>query len=560
MTITALEYQGLKGKISCFSNTIMFKQIYDEFMTKQTEPTYKILVNFLNVQLSRSSKQYTIYLLDTSNRIVWKNNGSNQYDKYQTHTEIYDTNNLYNYFDVVNGTDYIDFHNKQRAVTSTGTGTGTDTSAGPLIGFGLGGFLNSGLGFGGFSTGSSTSTGTSTSAETVPTASVLKSSYKFVILTTQSVWKEPVVGYYYWQGNFVGSSPATQYYFSQVSAPQTSYQTPSNLISTSSQFNYYGNTFPSGLNTIILFTGYSKVSDILKNLTNYTTGTNMYTDAKNYFTTNGVSNYLLSLCFGGGIASTGGWDTGTSGAIYSIYEACTKVGVPFSYEETGTGNVLSGIGTGTLDYSYNSFTFDIETWGASSNTGSTGTDFINLFNYIKYNPNSNFASWEMVIIVSIAHSCSNYNGTGQQTISQILSDSTGSYDFISNQLYTQNVGTTVEYCANYNILWSNTGSNDTFVYYLSQNKNFITYGLNMCLPSLFYNNLLETGGTNDGNPPNLYFYQSTSTSASPPVATASGWKTINYTTDKGATDFYNGLFSQNNVGLGGTLQWVNGTL
>ena len=218
----------------------------------------------------------------------------------------------------------------------------------------------------------------------------------------------------------------------------------------------------------------------------------MYSNAMNYFKSNGVENFLISLCFGGGLDTTGGWNTGYNGAIYSIYEACTKKEISFSYTETETGNTLSGVGSGLLDYSYNSFTFDIETWSSASSTGSSGNDFLNLFNYIKTNPNSNYYTYEMVIIVSIAHSCSNFNRIGQKVISEILADKTKSYDFISPQLYTQNVGSMVEYCANYNILWTDTGSNDSFVYYLSQNSNYNVYGTSMILSSLFTNNLLNT--------------------------------------------------------------------
>lgn len=372
-------------------------------------------------------------------------------------------------------------------------------------------------------------------------------------------WKEQINGYYYWQGNFVGSSPITQYYFGSVSSPQTSYQGPNNLVPTSGQFNYYGDNLPSGLNTIILFTGYSKATDILNNLTNYTTGTNMYSNAMNYFKSNNIENFLISLCFGGGLDTTGGWNTGYNGAIYSIYQACTKKDISFSYIETETGNILSGIGTGLLDYSYNSFTFDIETWNSSLSTGSSGIDFLNLFKYIKTNPNSNFYSYEMIIIISIAHSCSNFNGTGQKVISEILSDKTKSYDFISPQLYTQNIGTINEYCANYNILWTDNGSNDSFVYYLKQNQNYSIYQSSMILPSLFNNNLLKTGGTNNYNSPNLYFYQSNSTSLNSPIPTASGWKQINYLEDEGATKFFNTIFNSSNQ-LGGSLQWNNGEL
>lgn len=384
---------------------------------------------------------------------------------------------------------------------------------------------------------------------------MLQIKYNILVLP----WTEQIVGYYYWQGNFINSP--TQYYFDKVTSPQISYQNPDNLVSTSSQFNYYGDTIPSGLNTIILFSGYSKATDVLNNLTNYTTGINMYNNAMNYFKNNNIKNFLISLCFGGGIDTTGGWNTGVDGAIYSIYQACTKNGVNFSYVETETGNILNGVGTGLLDYSYNSFTFDIETWNStiSNSTGSSGMDFINLFNYIKNNSNSNFYTYEMIIILTISHSCSNYNGKGQQVISEILSDKTKSYDFISPQLYTQNVGTMNEYCANYNILWMDDGTNDSFVYYLNQNTNYSIYGTSMILPSLFNNNLLSTGGTNNSNPPNLYFYQSNSSDLNPPIATASGWKTISYSTDYGANDFFNKIFNSN-VGLGGSISWINGIL
>ncbi len=506
-----VEYENLKKNIEINSKTHQMNKIYNNFMHNKNNKTYANLICFINSFINTNKHKYTVYLLDENGVILYKNTGSNKYEEYLTKSNIYDIANLYNYFYSNDDAIYIEFYESDKL---------TD----------------------------------------LPIGSLLKSFYTFLILSEQNVWKEPIIGYYYWQGNFIGSSPKTQYYFDKVTSPQINYQSPSNLITTSTQFNYYGDNLPPNLNTIILFSGYSKVNDILNNLNNYTTGTNMYSNAKNYFQINNVQNYLLSLCFGGGVATTGGWDTGYNGAIYSIYEACTKKGVSFSYQETGTGNIMSGVGTGTLDYSYNSFTFDIETWGATSSYGSTGLDFINLFNYIKLNPNSNYYSWEMIIIISIAHSCSNYNGTGQQVISQLLSDSSGSYDFISNQLYTQNVGTMVEYCANYNILWNDTGANDNFVYYLSQNKNFIKYGVNMILPSLFNNNLLNSGGSNNSNPPNLYFYQSSSTDSNLPIATASGWKQIDYIMDNGATMFFNNLFDVSNIELGGTLQWNNGEL
>jgi hypothetical protein len=81
----------------------------------------------------------------------------------------------------------------------------------------------------------------------------------------------------------------------------------------------------------------------------------------------------------------------------------------------------------------------------------------------------------------------------------------------------------------------------------------------MILPSLFSNGLSNTGGTNDGSSPNIYFYQSNGTSSSPPVSTPSGWKQINYTKDSGANDFFKYVFSSDQD-CGGSIGWINGIL
>lgn len=500
----------IKESVLYLLNLSELNELYVKFQVKKDESIYIELVNFLKKSILVNNFCVGVILLDSDNNIIYNKNSYNDYKKFVCRESVFDIKYISEIFNVVESKFFLEYY---------------DT--------------------------------VSTNLKYI----LVKSNIKLLLSFGSSSlpWKEQINAYYYWQGNFVGSSPKTQYYFNNVSSEQISYQDPNNLVPISKTFNYYGDTIPPNLNTIVLFTGYSNANDVLNNLTNYTTGTNIYSNAMNYFTSNNISNYLISLCFGGGVANTGGWNTGESGAIYSIYQACTKPNVMFSYEES-TGNTLVGYGTGKIDYSYNSLTFDIETWdSSSSSTGSNGNDFLNLFNYIKNNPNSNFNGYEMIIIVSIAHSCSNYNGTGQQVISQILSDKTGSYDYISPQLYTQNVGTTVEYCANYNILWTDTGANDNFVYYLNQNKNFNLYGTTMIAPSLFTNNLLNTGGTNDNMSPNLYFYQSSATDSNPPVATASGWKQINYTKDNGVTSFFNNIF-QTNSSLGGSVQWMNGDL
>ena len=349
-----------------------------------------------------------------------------------------------------------------------------------------------------------------------------------------------------WAGDFVnnGNGPCTTYYYKQTTQPQVSYETPSYNVAGSGTFTYSNCTVPTGqgINCVILFTGYSNVNDALNNLVNYTNNKNLYDTAYNYFKNNNITNYLISLSLGGG-NGVGDWNTGVNGAIYSVYQSVTKPGYTFSYAETGTGVVNSGVGTGILNSSYNSLFFDIESW--SSPSGSTGQDFINLFNYIKKDGRSVFVNndgsplYEMIIIVSVLHSCSNYNGTGKDVVSTLLSDSTASYDYISPQLYTQNVSSTTEYCANSNILW--TGQN-SFQSTLSLSLLYQQYGLNMVLPIINLSNLYTTGGTNDGLYPNLYWYQASGSNVNPPSESASGWITIPYNKDTGVVNFFNSIF------------------
>ena len=398
------------------------------------------------------------------------------------------------------------------------------------------------------------------------------STTEFVTSTGSSStpWYGGVInGYFMWQGNFVNFSPTTQYFAGSVSAPQTyTDETNSNIVASFGAYNYSSNVTPSGTgtpyNAIFQFSGNSNAQAAINSNINYTTGTNNYTTAQNYFTSNGVTKSLMCLTIGGGYNVTGSWNAGSAGAMYSVYQVVTKKGVAFSYKETGTGNTLSGTGTGTLYPDlYNSICFDIETWGAGpgdTSYGSTGQDFLNICAYIKTNINSTYYldpsldENPCIIIMTVAHSCSNYNGTGYDTISTLLSDTTGCYDYFSPQLYTENIGTTTEYTQNSNLSWSQ------FNTFLSKNANYQKHGSGFILPALNYLGLLNNGGTNDGNPPNLYWYQSSDSGTNPPVFTAAGaTEAIEYTVDTGAENFFNAILGVTET-LGGSIQWVNGTL
>lgn len=366
-------------------------------------------------------------------------------------------------------------------------------------------------------------------------------------------------GYYMWTSNFIGSSPVTQNYFTNVTSAQQGSSYSSNLVSGSGTFTYYTpSSLPLGFNSLFLFSGYSNASSALSNVSSVYTSAYNYLNSGTLSTSSGTA--LLGLCFGGG-NDNGAWNTGSSGAVYSIYQAVTKSGVSFSYTETGTGTALSGTGTGSFNTgnnnNYNCLVFDIENF---TTTCSSATDFTNLFTYIKTSSNSCFYNMLCIIIASIAHSCSQQ--IGSTILSALYSDTTRSYDYLSPQLYTQNVGTTNEYCANSQILWTQNSSTPIFTSSVGVNTNYQYYGNNFLLPSLNFGNLLNTAGTtNTDGFPNLYYYQSTGNDTNPPTATASGWITIPYTNDTGATQFFNSIFgTPSSSTLGGYMQWVNGSV
>jgi hypothetical protein len=227
---------------------------------------------------------------------------------------------------------------------------------------------------------------------------------------------------------------------------------------------------------------------------------------------------------------------------------------------------------------------NVQTSGSIPLQSSSGQDFINLFNYIKTNPNSVFKSSgfpQPLIIVSISHSCS--NNIGESVIGPILSANPSYYDYISPQLYTCNIGTTNEYLANSQIAWCSAWNNTSdptvpnFTDLLEQNDTYITYGVNMIIPSI-NNSTLYSGGssTNPTQYPNLYWYETdysnqTNSSSTPTPNSASSAPgninssvegAISFSIDTGAVDFFNTMFNTTTSSptLGGCISWVNGTV
>jgi hypothetical protein len=439
-----------------------------------------------------------------------------------------------------------------------------------------------------------------------------------VVSTTNYPWGGGEINsFWYWEGNYASSSgssaPLTnQGWYTGVSSSQPPDLSTSNLISTTSgTFTYYGSNsstfvFPEGLNSIMLFIGFSNANLSLGQYYayNYTMNTQMLNDTYNYFGISDISDaenrYLIAMSVGGGNSYTGGWTTGVPtasvnnpydnpsvGGIYSMYQQCTPEGVSFTYTEYGTGTAVTQTGTGVCSgytnltqgptgngvnasglYSltqFNCLAFDIED-GSSVNgySSSNAQDFLNLFQYIKTNPNSVFYSTGVTIIVTISHSCS--ENIGSSVIAPLLSANPCYYDYISPQLYTCNVGTTNEYCANNQIpwspAWSSESTSETFTSLLEQNSTYSTYGLNMIIPSINYANIYNSAGSNPyPYYPNLYWYETDySIQNAPPAPTTDSVSagTINYSVDTGAVGFFQEMFNSSSS-LGGYIEWVNGT-
>ena len=100
------------------------------------------------------------------------------------------------------------------------------------------------------------------------------------------------------------------------------------------------------------------------------------------------------------------------------------------------------------------------------------------------------------------------------------------YDLISPQMYTCNLGTTVEYAQNDAVAWVNNKNSfepadetNSFRYSITQNPQYNKYGLNFITPAINYGNFdingnslyydcYEHGGTNHNSLyPILYYYQ-----------------------------------------------------
>ncbi len=146
-------------------------------------------------------KNFTILLLDNSNRIVYSSVITNDYEQYIRSSQIYSTSNLYNNFDTVkNDLDFIGFEPKSRKNFKS-------------------------------------------NIQYIPSITISKSNPIFVTINYVPPVTYPIVDYYYWTSDFVngGSGLIDQYYCKTVNPAQTyGDSTNSNIMSTSGCFTYNG--------------------------------------------------------------------------------------------------------------------------------------------------------------------------------------------------------------------------------------------------------------------------------------------------------------------------------
>ena len=305
-----------------------------------------------------------------------------------------------------------------------------------------------------------------------------------------------------------------------------------------------------------MFSQYTNFNDIEKN----SNLEKMYIDSTKYFVENGIHDYLIGICFGGGIPEIGELTIGQNGSIQSIYEAITPCGIEYEYFDSN-GDKIYVKGTGKIVYGntcqrYNSIVLDIELGNVQT------SDLIDLINYIKY------IDRRFVVISVISHTTSYF----LPEVSKGMLESDVS-DYISLILYTQMFGTTNEYVANSYLSWK-----ELFVNCLSKNKKFTKYGLNYLIPSIYsadkvkinnkvFPGMYTKGGSNDKKYPNNYYYNSSQSQDSPVIIEFGGNDgNLDYhTVDHGAVNFLNRTLQEYYIPTkipfsstcGGYISWSN---
>jgi hypothetical protein len=383
-----------------------------------------------------------------------------------------------------------------------------------------------------------------------------------------------IQGYYFWCYNqpSIINSWCSNSYGSVGSATWTSTMT-TNVIPSGTNMvlfqygtaaigysNYFGTTSPAYGPGMLQYVSYPS-SGTSASSTPYNLGVSwLQSNASTNAILDTGLNYLVGIMFGGGgdavNTNVAYWTSSTIAAIQDAIEAGSSSSSGLIYSATPT-TVSSGYGM-----TFNLLAFDIE-------VGDPGLleDFQSLFQAAR---DAGF-----LVMVIFNHTCSyGISDAGTTLLPGLFK--CPYVNFISPEIYTENIGTMNEYVANTQIPWMGVNSlgnpNASFESFVRINPNYKNGQI--LLPSiLLYNSmpysncggLYYSGGTNTGNPPNWTSYDGSGsgcTCDNPQVA-SSGNQITNYppgfTTnpDPGANTFLCNVFGCPSIG--GAVQWVNGS-
>ena len=298
-------------------------------------------------------------------------------------------------------------------------------------------------------------------------------------------------------------------------------------------------------------------------------GLSPYQVALDYFSNTQQTQYRMGLMLGGGGPQS------SSNPAYWTSGLITDISIALLDSATNAGALIYGGPAPTWSTNgfptFNVLAFDIETGDAGLEQ-----DFLNLFQQAQQ------LGFEIIVIIN--HSCS-YGFTDALNLMQTLLPSPY-VNYVSPELYTENIATMNEYVANTQLVWmdstGNTPANETFVGLVQSNPNYnngqmvipsillYNYLPNSQVPGLFYG-----AGTNNSNDPNWTTYDGSGSgcncvypqvgtpaypNSTPPVeSNLTNNYPENFTTspDPGANSFMCSLFGETSIG--GCIQWVNGT-
>ena len=315
--------------------------------------------------------------------------------------------------------------------------------------------------------------------------------YKYLQVKNDII-NDSIQGYYFW---CYGKTSSSVWCIN-------SFCTPTDTINWTSE--PLSNIIPSGTNHVYMFTGYTDPDLSLNCADQY------YNKAYEYVQT--IPDGKIGICLGGG-NTNGSW---TLELINKNIDAINN-------------NFFS---------KYQILVLDIE-----SGDSNLGTAFCDLLQTAKNN--------NLTTIVTVSHAVP-YGFTDYRTLmTNILQCKY--LDYISPQLYTQDIGTMNEYIScgsDKDFYWSE------FTELVKSNPNYSERLGTMILPSIFlYNQMIysKCGGTNTGNPPN-FGYNSSGSSCN--CNSKQDIYPPNFELDNGANTFFTLLFDVSSIG--GAIQWVNG--